>query len=308
MIPIALLELTLEDPDGHPLDLGANPGSSLRGALYEALAAMYDTGDPAQSRDDTDTNPVAWLLRLEDREISGGQDVPRPIAVRAPLETGGARVVFGLAFYGRGITTLPMVLSGVAAMQSIGLGRGRRPARLTGVNAVDPLSRQRTPLLDADGQPLVALPEPLSRAAFERFAALLNPNTVEIEFLTPTRILRDGRLCHSPHFLPWFQRLLERLRSISEIYAEPLWIPFRDLLTMAAEVQMVDDATRWREAWSYSRLEGRGKPTSGFVGRVRYNGALGPLLPYLLVGQALQVGKNTVKGCGWYQLTYQWAA
>lgn len=306
MIPVTLLEFTIEDAAGHTLDLGANPGSSIRGALYEALAAMYDTGDPAESRDDMETNPVAWLLRLEDREVSGGNDVPRPMAIRPPLETEGFQIVFGLAFYGRGISTIPMVLSAVTAMQSIGVGRGRRTFRLVSVSAIDPISRQHTPLLDSKGKSLAPVPEPPGKAAYERFAALLDNGTIQMQFLTPTRILQDGHLCHSPQFRTWFQRLLERLRVISEVYSEPVWIPFRDLLNIAEQIQLIHDGTHWREAWSYSRYEGRGKPTSGFVGDVIYSGELASLLPYLLIGQVIQVGKNTIKGCGWYQIQYQW--
>jgi hypothetical protein len=306
MIPVTLLELTIRSVDDAPVDLGANPGSSLRGALYEALAAMYDTGDPARSRDDLETNPVAWLLRLEDAQVSGGHDVPRPISIRPPLANHSPSATFGLAFYGRGRTAIPMVLSAVYSLQNIGMGRGRRPFRVVGVSALDPLSRQATPLLDAAGRPQATAPEPLSPAAFERFAALLDPNGIAIDFLTPTRILREGHLCKEPLFVPWFQRLLERLRVMSEVYSTPVWIPFRELLEIAAGVTVAQDATRWQEAWSYSRYEGRGKPTSGFVGYVQYVGPLERLLPYLLIGQALQVGKNTVKGCGWYQIHYRW--
>lgn len=308
MIPITLLDVTITSLDYLPLDLGANPGSSLRGAIYEALAAMYDTGDPAQSRDDMDTNPVAWLLRLEDTQVSGGHDVPRPIALRPPLEMPSPQMTFGLAFYGRGRQSIPMILSAIYSLQNIGAGRGRRGFRVVDVSAVDPITRQKTFLLDAQGQPHAPLPEPLPAATFERFAQMLHVDQVQIDFLTPTRILKEGHLCHEPIFLTWFQRLLERLRMISEVYSEPVWIPFKELLAIASQVTITHDATHWQEAWSYSRYEGRGKPTSGFMGKVSYNGTLEPLLPYLVVGQALQVGKNTIKGCGWYQINYQWRA
>jgi len=49
------------------------------------------------------------------------------------------------------------------------------------------------------------------------------------------------------------------------------------------------------------------KPLGGFVGTVHYEGDLSQLLPFILLGQSLQVGKNTMKGCGWYEITFQWA-
>ena len=62
----------------------------------------------------------------------------------------------------------------------------------------------------------------------------------------------------------------------------------------------------WVEAWSASRRDRMMRPTSGFVGSIEYSGLFADLLPYLILGQALQVGKNTIKGCGWYQLHYIW--
>ncbi|MBN8593106.1 MAG: CRISPR system precrRNA processing endoribonuclease RAMP protein Cas6 [Anaerolineae bacterium] len=304
MIPITLLECDLL-AEGW-LDLGPNPGSSLRGALYEALAAMYDSGDEVRSRHDVDVNPVAWLLRLEDTETSGGRDVPRPLALRPPLQPAGDRLTLGLTFYGCGIDTAPMVISAVGAMGQIGMGRGRRRARLDAVRAVDPLTRQATLLMDAAGQAVAEIPAPPGKTAWEAIAAALAQDLLTVRFLTPTRIIREDRLCHQPVFVAWFQRLLERVRLLSEAYAEPVWVPFRELLDQARAVELVEDRTRWVEMWSHSRRDGTDKPTSGFRGEAVYRGNFRALLPWLLLGQATQVGKNTIKGAGWYEIVSAW--
>lgn len=304
MIPVTLLEVVIEAD--YPLDLGANPGASLRGALYEALAAMYDTGDPVTSRDDLDTNPVAWLLRLEDEGTSGGREVPRPMAIRPPLCPPTERMAFGVSFYGRGREAISMVLSAISAMQTIGVGRGRNGFRLCAVNVIDPISRQSAPLLNGRGDEVGVLPPAPSGTAYEKFAAVLAPDRLAVQFLTPTRIICNDALSRKPVFRVWFQRLLERIRLISELYTEPVWIPFRELLSIADRVETVSDETRWQDGWSYSRYDGTRKPTGGFIGNVTYQGDFSALLPYLLVGQSLQVGKNTIKGCGWYEIKYQW--
>jgi hypothetical protein len=304
MIPVTLLECDLQ-AEGM-LDLGANPGSSLRGAMYEALAAMYDNGERVNSRHDLDLNPVGWLLRLRDEETSGGRDVPRPLGIQPPLQPVGERVTFGMAFYGRGIEAIPMVLSALGAIGQIGIGRGRRRCRLAQVRALDPLTRQAILLIDEAGRQQSDLPVPPARAAWEGFAAAMSPDHLTVRFLTPTRIIRADRLCHSPTFDAWVQRLLERLRLLSEAYAEPVWIPFHDLLAQARLVELVEDRTRWVEMWSHSRLDGTDKPTSGFVGEAHYQGDFRALLPYLLLGQVTQVGKNVIKGCGWYQVQPHW--
>ncbi|NDJ54424.1 MAG: CRISPR system precrRNA processing endoribonuclease RAMP protein Cas6 [Chloroflexi bacterium] len=306
MIPIVQLEFVMHSE--YPLDLGANPGSSLRGALYETLAVMYDTGDPVRSRHDTETNLVAWLLRLEDAEKTGGKDAPRPVTLRPPQRGSEDEQAFTLALYGRAIAAAGLLVSAVAAMGQIGVGRERKhhKFKLGEVRATDPLTRQTTVILDAHGEQIAALPTPPSAETYANFAQMLATEQVTLRFITPTRIVDHGALCRQPAFRPLFQRLIERIRQISDLYAEPVWVPFRDLLEVAEAVRLTSDRTRWQELWSHSRIEGMSKPMSGYVGEAVYAGDLTALLPYLLVGQALQVGKNAIKGAGWFEVVYRW--
>jgi hypothetical protein len=305
MFPITLLNVHIQAE--HPIDFGANPGSSIRGALYEALRVMYDDGSQVTSRHDAERNPVAWLLRLEDEQTSGGNKVPRPIAIRPPLENETLTATFGLAFYGYAHQYMNLVLSAISTMQGIGVGRGRQKFKLVGVDAVDAISHQAQPLIDAQGVMVGQLPAAPTRSAYENYASVLNTDHLTVRFITPTRIIKNKALCHTPDFRPWFQRLLERIRVISELYTDdPVWVPFRDLLAEADSVSIVEDQTHWSEGWSGSRRDGEMRPTSGFVGTVSYQGNFARLLPWLVLGQSLQVGKNTIKGSGWYQLKYQW--
>lgn len=304
MISVTLLEV---DIAGDPvIDLGANPGSALRGALYDAMRMLYDDNSAARSRHERD-NPVAWLMRLEDDQTTGGKDVQRPWALRPPLTYTPERATFGLALYGSGQEYLGLFTSAIAAMGRLGVGRGRQRFRIAGVCQVDPLTYQRTPILDGTGKSLDPLRPSPSWDAFKQVASAHDQNRLSVQFLTPTRLISEGRLCHRPDLAVWAQRLLERLRSLTELYCEmPVWVPFPQLLAAAHDVTLVKDETRWVEAWSASRREGMMRPTSGFVGSAEYNGQVAELLPYLMLGQALQVGKNAVKGCGWYRLNYLW--
>jgi len=304
MFPITTLEFTIESV--YPLDLGANPGSSLRGALYEALAAMYDTGAIA-TRYDADKNPVDWLMRLKDDSVTGGDDIPRAFGIRPPIDKPATRTIFAISFYGAGHERIPLVLSVVDAMQNIGLGRGRNKFTLRDVTAIDAISRQRTLLINGAGGAVAPLPPPPSPAAYHQFAQLLNPNTLTVHFITLTRIVKDGHLVKTPIFRAWVQRLLGRIHAISKAYTDSeIIIPFHDLIPLMDAVEMTQNNTQWRENWSHNRMDGTDKPTSGFIGQARYAGNIAPLLPYLLMGQGLQVGKNVVKGAGWYEIVYEW--
>jgi hypothetical protein len=192
-------------------------------------------------------------------------------------------------------------------MQTVGMGRGRQRFTLERIDALDPLSYQATPVLDGQGKQIGELPGMPSAEAYTCLAQALAPDRLTIQFLTPTRIIEGGKLCHEPQFRPWVQRLLERIRLISELYTDnPVWVPFKDLLADADRIMITRQDTHWVEMWSSSRRDGEIRPTSGFAGQVRYSGDVSRLLPWIILGQALQVGKNTVKGCGWYRVMYEW--
>lgn len=66
---------------------------------------------------------------------------------------------------------------------------------------------------------------------------------------------------------------------------------------------MTEHSVRWIDAKSYSSRQRHTLPIGGFIGTATYTGACSPSLRELLVwGELLNVGKNTVKGDGWYQI------
>ena len=75
----------------------------------------------------------------------------------------------------------------------------------------------------------------------------------------------------------------------------------QSLQALADRVRLLDAQTEWVEVWSGSSRTGRETPLSGFVGRASYTAPLEtwrPLLPWLLWGPVVQVGKDVVKGNG----------
>jgi hypothetical protein len=172
------------------------------------------------------------------------------------------------------------------------------------------------PQIEAEARRLLSLPlagaanghQPL--AAFQR-GYETGPLALTIHFQTPTRIIHQEQLLKSPHFSPLFHRLLDRLASLNREYvgeksAAPVNEPDQTmtksiLLALADTVELVDDQTTWREVWSYSNRQGRRIPISGLTGAATYRAgreAWAVLLPFLLWGSAVHIGKNAVKGEG----------
>ena len=130
---------------------------------------------------------------------------------------------------------------------------------------------------------------------------------VTLHFLTPTRLISRKRLLkpHSFHFQPFFQRLMERLESLSGEFSDtPLqFADPKGLIAAAGEVWAVRNQLRWEELRSYSTRRRNDSPTSGLLGRVTLAAEdWAPFWPWLVWGQFVHVGKEAVKGNGMYLL------
>jgi hypothetical protein len=71
---------------------------------------------------------------------------------------------------------------------------------------------------------------------------------------------------------------------------------------LEAPIRLAENDAEWVDVWSGSKRTGRLTPTGGFVGRAVWRGGLGPYLPLLRCGEVVHVGKNAVKGDGWYRI------
>lgn len=321
-----------------PLLLPAQAGPSIRGALFGALQRHFCPVPRTETptADHKAVCPVCWLMATELPDHHRGRDVPRPYVVEPPLpapdQAGspqryepGQRFTLGLSLFARAVSLFPYLVVALPLMGQEGIGLplpenapAHRPqwARrgqfaLRAIHAVQPLSGQESVVL-AEGDSLVIAPEaPLTdagvAAACDRLLAQIgDPGLVQIEFLTPTRIVQQGRLVRGPSLGPLVRRLLERLDALRTEYAAEPPLADRDrLIELADSVRRVRDHTRWIEVDSHSQRLKRSTPRSGFLGAVTYQAEAEvwrALLPPLLWGQAIHVGKNATKGDGWYRI------
>lgn len=138
--------------------------------------------------------------------------------------------------------------------------------------------------------------------------AKLNGNLdVTLHFKTPTRIVSHKKLLKEPEFGPLFHRLLDRLLALSREFGAKSPLDEADpshknsLLALGDQVVCVDNQTNWQEVWSYSARQQTTTPISGLVGQATYRAPREiweQILPYLLWGSVIHVGKNAVKGDG----------
>jgi|YNPBryBLVA2012_1023415.scaffolds.fasta_scaffold06703_5 hypothetical protein len=317
------------------IEMNEHQGSAIRGALFHALRNRFCGNREAEECAFCPlvaTCPVAFLVSTLKPESDRGRDIPRPFTVQPPLPGQGGHAVetddgrsffryepgetllFGLTLYARALELFPYIVLAVQEFERGGLGRrvqqangrwarGRLAVRQ--VWAENPLTGEQQSVMTI-GDRLVQMPD----------VPITHPQVLQVEapasrlclhLLTPTRIVERAHLLKPEHFRfqPFFQRLMERLEALSRHFSDTplLFEEPRALIQAAAQVHVVENRLSWEELRSYSTRRRAESPTSGLIGHVILaTDDWSPFWPWLVWGQFVHVGKDAVKGNGWYRL------
>lgn len=302
-----------------PVVLGPQSGSAVRGAIAGALWGRFCVNKTAPA---CTTCPLlamcpvgALLSPMRDEEQKGSDQHPRPYVTRPPRHSTGVyapgdTIEFGVALFGSAATFYPYIVMAVHELERIGLGMrqsergGRRGLlRLSAITAENPLTGVRQTLYTAEGGAIREPALPIGPTEVRSYAATLPEDRLTLQFETPLRLIEQGRLLKRIALRPLIQRLMRRLDDLCNAYGDgSLNLDFRGLLALADEVQVVEDHTRWIDVVSVSHRHSRRTPIGGLIGRVTFAGALGPLRELIVWGSLIHVGRNCVKGDGWYRI------
>ncbi len=303
-----------------PLELDEHSGAALRGNLFEAIWKRFCVNKDAQSCADCPLHtscPVSALVAPLREERARGRDVPRPYIITPPLDGAkcyapGDRLTFALTLFGSIVQLLPYIMLSLTTLEAAGLGRrveqnGGKRGRFTieRVEAYHPFTEQRQTLYVAGKTLVEAAALAVTEEDIQKRAASLSKERVTLNFLTPARITDHEHLVHQVKFYPLVHRLIERLSVLQEEYGGGHSQFFEDRLRyvqLAEQVQCVDDATTWEDLSSYSRRIKQFTHIGGLMGHATFAGDLAPFLELLVWGELIRVGKNSVKGNGWYRI------
>lgn len=322
-LPIVRLRFTAVF--GEALDWPAHGGALLRGVFGAALRqGVCNTGLPRCAECplrpscaypaifETPPAPTQFAQRFD--------QVPNPYVIEPPAGPmrlrAGAPLVFHMVLLGQAtLKRLALVHGAWQRALSAGLGQRRVPGRLVAVDAVTADGRIQ-PLLDDTHRRLSARPDELPRLELPRLQPMHGPThgptqypapqALRLEMQSPVRLQRDGKPLRPAELTPraFLAPLLRRLNLVLDLHLDIRPAPFdaRALLAQAERVEHDVRALRWVELGRYSARQDRSFPQGGLLGPWLWRGELGDLLPWLLLGQWLHVGKGATAGLGAYRV------
>jgi len=225
------------------------------------------------------------------------ETIPHPFVIEPPSDDRtrlepGDELLFSLVLIGKATAHVPYFIYAFEQMAEQGLGPGRARFEVRAVRQGDAL------FYDAKTKSIRA-PLTQDRPAFD---GQDEAESMTLQFLTPTRIIYQGRMARRPPFHVVLRSLLRRIGLLAYFHDQPTEIDYVGLIKQAEAVGTSACSMgtyQWRR---YSSRQDRAIDMDGMVGSATYEGKLGPFLPYLRAGEVLHVGKGTSFGMGKYKM------
>ncbi len=234
----------------------------------------------------------------EARIMPKAETVPHPFVIEPPEQEKtqldkGEELSFNLILIGRAIDYLPYFILTFEQMAEQGLGPGRGKLKVKSV------SQNRKQIYEPETKTLHA---PLTPQRLT-FSSPSDPSSqLTLHFLTPTRIIYQGKMVKKPEFPILLRSLLRRITLLAYFHDQPITTDYTPLIRQSEVIKTVAEdlaELSWRR---FSRRQKSEIPMSGIIGTITYRGEITPFLPYLRAGEILHIGKGTSFGMGKYKM------
>jgi hypothetical protein len=222
----------------------------------------------------------------------------------------GDKLRFGLLLMGRAIEYLPYIIYAVSCMARRGLGADRAPFELTEVFEIL-ANKEKSKIYSGETGRIVnhhsssqSLHD-LVTSRMQELAVVKESAAVKLRCLTPTRITEDGRLKKDMSFTLLMKNLWRRVTYAIGVHGDArAKLPYQELIERADSVETFSSILAWDDWERYSNRQKRRMHLGGFIGEIEYAGAaIEELLPLIVAGEILHIGKNTAFGLGKFKIT-----
>ena len=308
-LPLARYRITFRMTQA--LRLPDYAGSLLRGAFGAALrrVSCMTGADRCDGCPLRATCPYSTLFATPAPATHAMQSfshVPNPYVIEPPprgtrcVDAGGV-LQFCIVLVGHAVTQLPLISFALQRAAAAGFGKERAHGLLESIEwqaGEDDASFQSIWQAGDD-----------AIAPHDARVALTPPahasTAIRLRLHTPLRLQQQGHPVRPQALTPrkLVADLLRRTTLLAEFHAGHAgFVPDAPALVRHADTLTHTAALRWQDWERYSSRQQQAMKLGGAIGDWTLHGELGPLLPWLRLGQRLHVGKNTVFGLGHYTL------
>ncbi|MDQ7032504.1 MAG: CRISPR system precrRNA processing endoribonuclease RAMP protein Cas6 [Desulfonauticus sp.] len=251
-------------------------------------------------------------VRPKDAEIMRKYEhVPHPFVLFPPLTRNrqikeGDKLVVEIVLIGKAIDYLAYFVLVMEKLGQNGLGIEKGKCELTQVIiSLFNFSNEKI-IYSAEDKELTLNIQPFTVSdLLQDF--VLEHNEISLRFLTPLNLIRNGeKVMADLTFKDIIRSLLRRIRLLAYFHCglspQELELDFTYFMQEAEKVREINKKLRWFSVNRYSTRQKQRMPVSGIVGKISFQGNLKPFWEFLLLGQYLNIGKNTSFGCGRYRV------
>jgi hypothetical protein len=220
------------------------------------------------------------------------QKPPLPFAFKLPLLSGraGAQHELSLVIVGDATRHLQLYLKSLQQLFGRGSQFGVRLAEVAAIAA----DGSRQAIGGGDGRlDLGVIPFRLFAEAGS--LPVTDDGAVSLQLLSPLRLLKDGKAQRCPSFPLLAGALFRRVSALAYYYGGVE--PELDFKWLAARSRLVSSDPPQLEWTSW------GGTLQGIVGELDFSGELQEFMPFLRLGELLNVGKGAAYGMGSYALS-----
>ncbi|HAY22295.1 MAG TPA: hypothetical protein DCY27_09030 [Desulfobacterales bacterium] len=283
-------------------------GAIFRGVFGKTLRKLVCIAPQAECRECAFAAKCLYVAIFEPSPPPGAPEArkylkaPRPFVLNPPLTNrqsfhAGDSLYFDLVLIGPAIEALPYFIYIFQEVGKKGLGRERSRYDLMRVESVR--EGQRAVIYEKEtifADRLHAETGPVTRPGD---AAV---REVTLELLTPLRLKVRGDLATDLSFGLWWENLSRRLGLLAAFYGEGREPDWEGLADRTAGITTSQSRLHWYDWERYSFSQKELMKLGGLKGTITFAGELGPFMPYLRLGEQVNVGQGTTFGLGRYGL------
>jgi hypothetical protein len=239
--------------------------------------------------------------------LHGVRKMPHPFVLHPPedsrreYEKNGEMDV-GVTLFGKGISYFPFFVYTFIKMGEYGLGKGRGHFELKEVFSLGHSGR-KTRIYDSKTAKIKTVYKPINlKKLISGYPE--SPARVTLSFTTPFRYQTENKVVWNPKLLD-INRVLrnieKRICSLAALYGDAQ-IPEMGKPEYG-ELAISENGLTYKDWERYSTRQKKRHSLGGFSGKLTLTGDLSKVMPLLVTGSVVNIGKNTLFGLGAYSLS-----